>query len=164
MYGTTLRLPGAFFSTPAVDSDPSGYVTDLRNRMRALKATPPRPAVNVSPRVSNALNDATHVFVRHDAVRKPLQPPYDGPFRVLSRSDNYYTLDINGRTDTVTLCRLKPAYLEPGHYRTRCFTSELYPYTCPTLSPYRAQARCQGRRNMSQPGRAEIKWANLDCR
>ena len=33
--------------------------------------------------VSNKLTTCTHVFVRHDAVWKPLQPPYNSPFLVL---------------------------------------------------------------------------------
>ena len=48
---------------------------------------------------------ATHVFVRHDAVRKPLQPPYDGPFRIIKRTDKHFTLDLNGRHDRVSIDR-----------------------------------------------------------
>ena len=36
------------------------------------------------------------MFVHRDTVRKPLQQPYDGPFAVLDRSDEFYTLDLNG--------------------------------------------------------------------
>ena len=80
--------------------------------MQALTATPPRPVSDSTGEVSNALRNATHVFVRHDAVRKPLQPPYDGPFKVINHTDNHFTVDINGRKDTITLGRLKPAYFE----------------------------------------------------
>ena len=58
------------------------------------------------------MGNATHVFVRHDAIRKPLQPPYDDPYRVLKRADKRYTLDIAGRPEAVSLDCLKPAYLE----------------------------------------------------
>lgn len=110
VYGTTLRLPGAFFSAQPINNDQSGYVADLRNRMSSLKATPPRPLPESTVDVSRALQDATHVFIRQDAVRKPLQPPYKGPYKVLDRSSHYFTVDVNGHTDTITLNRLKPAY------------------------------------------------------
>ena len=116
VYGTTLRLPGAYFSPQPADTslDPSSYVAELRSRMQVLKATPPR---SVSSQEDNrdTLKDATHVFIRHDAVRKPLQPPYDGPYKVLERSTKYFTVDVKGRRDTVSVDRLKPAYLESMH-------------------------------------------------
>ena len=116
VYGTTLRLPGAYFSPQPADTslDPSSYVAKLRSRMQVLKATPPR---SVSSQEDNrdTLKDATHVFIRHDAVRKPLQPPYDGPYKVLERSTKYFTVDVKGCRDTVSVDRLKPAYLESMH-------------------------------------------------
>ena len=114
VYGTTLRLPGSFFSSPAGDStsDPSSYVVSLRNRMQALKAVPPRTPSQTHAATSDRLSQSNYVFVRHDAVRKPLQPPYDGPFKVLERCAKYFTLDINGRHDTVSIDRLKPAHLD----------------------------------------------------
>ena len=53
-----------------------------------------------------------HEFVCHDTIRKPLQPPYDGPYCVLKRADNHYMLGIAGRPEVVSLDCLKPAYLE----------------------------------------------------
>ncbi|XP_037505892.1 uncharacterized protein LOC119382257 [Rhipicephalus sanguineus] len=58
------------------------------------------------------LATATHVFVRHDALRPPLTQACDGPFRVLNRTPKTATLLQNGREETVSLDRLKPAYLE----------------------------------------------------
>jgi len=58
------------------------------------------------------LTSGTHVFIRHDAVKKPLQKPYDGPFQVLKRSDKHFTLDMNGHEDVVSIDRLKPAFQE----------------------------------------------------
>ena len=56
-----------------------------------------------------SLQSCTHVFVRRDAVKKPLQPPYDGPYKVLDRQDKYFKL---WKTDTFSVDRLKPAHLE----------------------------------------------------
>ena len=80
--------------------------------MRNLKAPPVRPQPQRNVHVSRDLAACTHVFVRHDGIRKPLQPTYDGPYRVVERAEIFFTIDYNGRDDTVSLDRLKPAYLE----------------------------------------------------
>ena len=113
VYGTTLRVPGEFF-TPARDKeleDPTSYVTRLRSTMRQLQSVPSRTR-DSNVYIHDDLLSSSHVFVRHDGVRTSLQPPYNGPFKVVKRSEKFYTLDINGRKDTVSLDRLKPAYLE----------------------------------------------------
>ena len=74
--------------------------------MQAIKATPPRPIMHADTGNHDMLKDATHVFIRHDAVRRPLQPPYDGPYKVLERAPRYYTLDVKGHRDTVSVDRL----------------------------------------------------------
>ena len=83
--------------------------------MQNLRAVPPRAASQPYTYVSKDLGSCTHVFVCTDAVRKSLQPPYEGPFRVLRRDTKYYTLDLNGRTDKISLDRLKPAYVDDLH-------------------------------------------------
>ncbi len=92
--------------------DPSNYATHLKDCMKTLHCTPTRQPSHSSRQNSSALDSASHVFVRHDAVKKPLQQPYDGPFPVLTRADRYYTLDLNGRTDSVSVDRLKLAYVD----------------------------------------------------
>ena len=68
--------------------------------------------VHRSSHVSDILSKCTHVFVRYDAVRKPLQQPYDGPFKVLTRTDKHFTVGFNGRHSVISVDRLKPAFLE----------------------------------------------------
>ena len=63
-------------------------------------------------RIQPELHSSSHVFVRNDAVRKPLQPPYRGPFAVIRRNDKFFTIDINGKLENVSLDRIKPAFLE----------------------------------------------------
>lgn len=43
------------------------------------------------------LESSPYVFLRHDAIRGPLQPPYDGPFRVTGRGEKMYTINVNNR-------------------------------------------------------------------
>ena len=119
LYGTTLRLPGEFFSANSQTTvDAAQYVTRLRSSMQTLRAVPPRSATQHRVHVHPDLSKSTHVFVRHDAVRKPLQPPYDGPFKVVERADKFFTVDIHGRRDTVSIDRLKPAYID-SHVSTQ---------------------------------------------
>ena len=112
LYGTTLRLPGEFFSSSSCsDIDPAHYAARLKSSMQAIRAVPPRVPSQHRTYVNPDLSSSTHVFVRIDAVKKPLQPPYNGPYKVLQRADKFFTLDINGRRDTVSINRLKPAYM-----------------------------------------------------
>ena len=131
--GTILCLPGEFFqSSPDAPPDWTAFVARVRDAMRDLRATPVHTQPQQNVHVSKYLSSCTHVFIRHDAVRKPLQQPYDGPYRVLARADKYFKVDINGRQDTVSLDRLKPAHLASTDPHTR---PELLPVTPTLLHP-----------------------------
>ena len=114
VYGTTLRLPGEFFDPTEVDgtADPASYVVRLRSTMHKLRAAPVRKQTQRAVHVSDELLSCTHVFVRHDAVRKPLQHPYDGPYQVLGRGSKQFTVAVKGRREVISLDRLKPAHME----------------------------------------------------
>ena len=62
--------------------------------------------------VSSELDSGTHVFVRHDAVKTPLQQPYNGTFKVTKCSNKHFTLDIKGKESVVSVDHLKLACLE----------------------------------------------------
>ncbi|XP_064462471.1 uncharacterized protein LOC135373142 [Ornithodoros turicata] len=113
--GTTLRLPGSFFTPVPADAVPnySSYLARLRSTFQGLLATPTR---NQSSRLTfrpQGLDTATHVFLRLDAVRPLLQSPYSGPHEVLSRSLKHFRLLLPRGPDSVAVDRLKPAYLDP---------------------------------------------------
>ena len=110
VYGTTLRLPGELFQRSTCELDPVSLVSRLRASMSRFQAIHARPPAQRSIYIDPGLSTCTHVFVRHDAIRKPLQPPYDGQYRVLSRHDKFFTVDHKGRQDTIPLDRLKPTH------------------------------------------------------
>ena len=118
VYGTTLRLPGEFFtsSSDSTPADPLDFVSQLKVRMQQIRPSPSRSTHARTSHVSDELSTCTHVFVRADGVRKPLQPPYNGPYRVVTRTDKHFTIEINGRKETVSLDRLKLACLEATCY------------------------------------------------
>lgn len=115
VYGTTLRIPGDFIQ-PSTDQveDPASYVSRLKRHMNKISATPTRVQQRTSY-IDNKLFQASHVYVRHDAVRRPLQPTYDGPFLVLSRNKKCFKIARNGRTDFVSIDRLKTAHTNYNH-------------------------------------------------
>ena len=119
VYGTTLRLPGEFFTPCPMESlpKPANYVSQLKRHMKGLRPTPPRTSHGAIQNTggTKGLATTTHVFIRQDSVRKPLQCPYDGPFPVVNRADKYFTIDIHGRKDTISVNRLKPAHLDESY-------------------------------------------------
>ncbi|XP_071828672.1 uncharacterized protein [Apostichopus japonicus] len=113
VFGTTLALPSDIVSPSDDDSlmDPSDYVDRLRQYMTNL-----RPALTRTPPYRNQihpdLHTCTHVWIRIDAVRAPLQPHYNGPYQVIERHDKFFILLVRGKRSTISLDRLKPAYLD----------------------------------------------------
>ena len=107
-----------FSLPPMIARDPTTYAAHLRTAMQQLRPVPTRVQQGHKVHVCQDLCSSSHVFVRHDAVRKPLQPPYDGLFKMLQQTDKFFMLDINGKQDTVTLDRLKPAFLDPSIVET----------------------------------------------
>ena len=114
VYGTTIRLPGEFFQATTLADEPevSDLLKHLRTTMAGLRPQETSHHRQHTTHMPADLQSCTFVFVRHDAHRTPLRCTYDGPFRVLERAAKYFTLDLNGRRDTVSVDRLKPAFLD----------------------------------------------------
>ncbi|XP_064480546.1 uncharacterized protein LOC135394041 [Ornithodoros turicata] len=113
VYGTTLRLPSEFHASQTTLSpgDSAAYLVKLQQAFRCLRPSPPRERHNQSPYVSPDLKNSSHVFLRTDAVRRSLQPPYTGSHPVLSRTPKTSIIRVNGREETVSNDRLKPAHV-----------------------------------------------------
>ena len=84
----------------------------VKAHINQLQPTSPCQSHTNTSQVSKLLSTCTHVFVCCDSVCKSLQPPYNGPYRILNRTDKYYTIDIAGCKENVSIDRLKPAHLE----------------------------------------------------
>ncbi|GFQ76913.1 pol polyprotein [Trichonephila clavata] len=95
-----------------MDSSPIQLVENLKSHFNSIR---PSPATSCSKRsvfVHPALKDCCRVFIRNDTLRKSLQAPYDGTFRVLYRTDKTFDVDINGRKSTISIDRGNHAFLE----------------------------------------------------
>ena len=113
VYGTSLRLPGEFIDPEQVsDFNPSSeFVKRLQHTMNSFKPTVPTFHGPKQSYIPKNLATSGFVYVRHDAHRQPLQRPYDGPYRIIDTKDKYFTLDMNGKQQKVSLDRLKPAHM-----------------------------------------------------
>lgn len=113
VYGTTLRLPGEFFASSTVPSPSTDdYATRLRTTLDRVRPSPPRSTSPRSVFISPDLATCTHVFVRNIPTKRSLQPPYQGPYQVISRDPKHMTLLIKGRNQVIAIDRIKPAHLE----------------------------------------------------
>ncbi|XP_014781813.1 uncharacterized protein LOC106877426 [Octopus bimaculoides] len=112
LYGTTLALSGTMLiPDKSQPPNPASYVTRLRDYFSNLPTMSPRQQSPPS-KVPSDIDSWSHVFARDDSVRGPLVSPYKGPFRVLSRTPKFFKIDANGRTETVSVDRLKKAYFD----------------------------------------------------
>jgi hypothetical protein len=61
--------------------------------------------------VHKDLLTCTHVCLRQDSIRNALDPPYTGPYPVLSGRKNTLCILVRGKPHTVSTDRVKPAYI-----------------------------------------------------
>ncbi|XP_024893732.1 uncharacterized protein LOC112468684 [Temnothorax curvispinosus] len=106
-----MRLPGEFLQETTQPNETSDFLLRLRKTMESLRPQPIKRHGSPAIFQHRDLTDATHVFLRHDAPTRALQPTFDGPYEVLSKGEKVYKLRINGKTVHVTIDRLKPAYI-----------------------------------------------------
>ncbi|KAK2578744.1 hypothetical protein KPH14_012270 [Odynerus spinipes] len=112
LFGTTLRIPGDFFVDAERPADPEIFLETHREYMRAIRPTPTSYHIKAKIFVQSDLQSCTHVFLRLDEVRPPLRPPYSGPHEIIKRlDDRRFVININGESKTISIERLKPAFL-----------------------------------------------------
>ena len=90
---TCLHIQGILSSDPSPGT--SVYHNDafnLKSHFQHIKPTSPRPTTS-NAYIPQELDTATLAFIRHDAVRKPLQPPYDGPYPIIKRTNIWMQQD-----------------------------------------------------------------------
>ncbi|XP_046405327.1 uncharacterized protein LOC124170572 [Ischnura elegans] len=112
LYGEQLRLPGDFFTDSPANLDSAYLVSRLRAHMSEVRPTPATHHSNSRKIfVHKALATKPYVLLRQDAVQTAFQPPYLGPYPVITRSEKTFTININGKPTVVSIDRLKPAHI-----------------------------------------------------
>lgn len=112
VYGKTLRLPAEFFTEQKPLGNESEFVQQFRQTMNSIRPVQTAHHVKEKPFIQSALGECKQVFIRNDAVRTPLQQPYDGPYVVVNRCDKHFKVIVNGKARNVSIDRLKAAFIE----------------------------------------------------
>ena len=117
VYGQNLCLPGQLpGNTPTQQPTPHEFVQRLRTSMDQLQPIPTTYHSPPNTHVPKDLDATGKVYIRRDNHRAPLDRPYDGPYDIVSTNDKYYTLNINGKHQNVTIDRLKTAFYPTSRY------------------------------------------------
>lgn len=112
VYGQTLRLPGDFYNISEMQQcDNHTLLENIKNTISKLKPVPRISRDSRALFVHKDLKSCEYVFIRNDAIRPPLTPTYDGPYRVLERTPKVYVIQLPNRKSSISIDRLKPAYV-----------------------------------------------------
>ena len=98
VFVTTLCWPAEFFASNCNDHlNPVSYVVKLKSTIQQLRATPPHCHSKHKVYVSKDLAHCTYIFVCYNGEQKPLQPPYDGPYKVIQQDNKTFTVEVKGQ-------------------------------------------------------------------
>lgn len=162
VYGEPLRIPGEFLAPlpePQRYEDATDFVVRLRQHMATLRPVPAIRHGTATTFVFQELANCSHVFLRDDQVRRPLQPPYTGPHPVVARDEKTITIIVNGKERRVSIDRVKPAFIIPDEVqlthsprRTTTPGSAPSPAAAPRDADEAANQAGSPKTNPDQPG------------
>ena len=93
----------------------STFVAELARKMSEIDFTYLSSGIHHSAPTSYfpaALKSCSHVWLRVDRIRRPLEAPYVGPLLVKARYDKFFKVAYpSGIEETVSVDRLKPVFL-----------------------------------------------------
>ena len=111
--GTTILAPNACFDTSSTRKQ-IDFINTLAKNMQSIDFSRLSRGVHhqtYSGYIPKSLKHATHVWVRIDRVRKPLEAPYQGPYPLVEATDKLATIELpTGRRDRISLDRVKPVH------------------------------------------------------
>jgi len=112
--GTSLLLPHPLFSNDnsMFNSDSVRNLALEMSKIDFYQMSDGKIHSNPKSYIPTKLNQCSHVWVRVDRVRRPLEAPYTGPFKVLQRHPKLFIVQTpTGAEQAVSIDRLKPAHM-----------------------------------------------------
>ncbi|XP_037931392.1 uncharacterized protein LOC119666181 [Teleopsis dalmanni] len=88
------------------------FLDQIRKELQQLRPTSASHHLKSPISIHKGLRDCTHVFLRSDHIRKPLEPPYTGPHKIIKRiSERIFKIQVGIKQLNVSIERLKPAFI-----------------------------------------------------
>ena len=107
--GSSPLSPLSLLQKPEDVDDPHNFCRKLSSYMETLSFSPPKWNATQRINLPQALSTCVKVWLRIDRVRRPMEAPYSGPYGVVNRHENYFTIRMpSGRQENVSINRLKP--------------------------------------------------------
>lgn len=106
-FGQQLRLPGEFVPSHGAATPDRSFLDKMHKFFAAVTPFPMAHKRKVAGHVPKEMSTCRRVWLE-EVVKTPLTPPYSGPYDIIERSDKYFTIDLDGRHENVSMDRLKP--------------------------------------------------------
>ena len=142
LYGMPLVVPGDLIPSSNQEPNHRAVIREMREQAAQLAPVPTTKHGNPISSFPPTLKKEKFVFVRKDKHRPPLCRPYEGPFKVLEPGEKYFKVMRQGKTEIISVDRLKSAHLD-------ITASPIFP-SKPTV-PAAIHTPCQGQSLFIQP-------------
>lgn len=111
--GGAFLLPQPLIREEETKDSSSKYIKSLVEEMNKINLSSLGRHHSKPPTfIPTDLMKCSHVWVRVDRIRRPLEAPYTGPFLVKKRDEKYFIIELlTGAEQSVSVDRLKPAIL-----------------------------------------------------
>lgn len=114
--GTSLMLPNLLLSDEHSNNFDTNDISKLCKEMSLLDIDKMSSGIHNNSchksYIPKELSNCEYIWLRTDRIRRPLEAPYTGPFKVLRRFDKYFTIELcNGNESNVSIERVKPAII-----------------------------------------------------
>jgi Integrase core domain len=107
-FGIQLTLPGELLGAPAMAAET--LAERLQSDMSGFQPIPlrQRSYAEVAAELPGQLMAADYVYIRRGGMLPPLACKYEGPYKVLSKSEKFFVVQVGSKEDSVSVDRLKP--------------------------------------------------------
>ena len=110
VYGTTLWLPGDFFSVPTY-LDLLSFISELHHTMLSQQLISMSYHGSPMSYLPLDLHYVSHVYVCWGGNKHSLAQPYTSPFQVLCMKNKHFAMVTNAKSVAIAVYHLKPARL-----------------------------------------------------